>query len=384
MRECAPLRIGYVSEFNPFKDKKAWSGSIFKLREAIENAGFEVVWIPYHTNTLLIRTFLFCLRKCLHGNLVGYLYNPLYFKLIAGFLNKRTVDLQNCAYLFFPGGAQMIPYLNTKTPGIYYSDASFHAMLNYYWFNVHPWVLRYGEKCEYEAIHQSSINIRASEWAAESVINHYSANPDKVAVLPLGPTIDVKDLIPVKPYTSGKLRVLFSGVEWERKGGTIAVETVEILNKKGVDASLIIVGIKELPDKFKGHPFIKNLGFLDKNISTEYQQYIDTLRSCHILLLPTQAECAGIVFSEASALGLPIFTYDTGGISTYVENGKNGFRLSQHCKAIDFAESIVSVLQSDKMKELHTQGIDYYNRKLAWTNWSDNFKKLIIPENRTV
>ena len=51
------------------------------------------------------------------------------------------------------------------------------------------------------------------------------------------------------------------------------------------------------------------------------------MSSSDILLLPTQAECAGIVFVEASAYSMPIFTHDTGGISNYVINGINGYRL---------------------------------------------------------
>jgi len=29
--------IGYVSAVNPFEDRKAWSGSIYKIREAISD-----------------------------------------------------------------------------------------------------------------------------------------------------------------------------------------------------------------------------------------------------------------------------------------------------------------------------------------------------------
>lgn len=36
--------IGYICQSNPFVDKKAWSGSIYKIRIGIENAGFEVKW----------------------------------------------------------------------------------------------------------------------------------------------------------------------------------------------------------------------------------------------------------------------------------------------------------------------------------------------------
>lgn len=45
----------------------------------------------------------------------------------------------------------------------------------------------------------------------------------------------------------------------------------------------------------------------------------------NFLLLPTIAECAGIVFAEASGYGIPSITYDTGGVGTYVIDGINGF-----------------------------------------------------------
>lgn len=371
------IQIGYVSEYNPFKDKKAWSGSIYKLREAIENAGFNVVWIPYKTNTLCIRIYLYILRFLLRGKIVAYLYNKWYFKLVSQTIDTHQKDYISSKYLFFPGGAQISQYLKPSKPTIYYSDASFHSMLNYYWCDVHPWVLKQGEICEKEAIHHSDINLRASQWAANSLINHYEEYPHKVFVLPLGPTLETKDLKPVKPYKSGVLRVLFSGVEWERKGGSVAVETVTELIKIGIEAKLVIVGIHQLPKQYQGVDFIEHIGFLNKNNPTEYKQYIETIRKCHILLLPTKAECAGIVFSEASALGLPIFTYDTGGISTYVKNEVNGYRLSLECDATDFSNSIFNVIKSGKIEEMHYKAITFYQKELAWNNWSNTFNNII-------
>lgn len=70
----------------------------------------------------------------------------------------------------------------------------------------------------------------------------------------MGPTLNSQDLIPVKPYQSGTLNVLFSGVEWERKGGDVAVKSVDRLNQLGVKAKLVIVGIRELPLGYKELP----------------------------------------------------------------------------------------------------------------------------------
>lgn len=371
------IQIGYVSEYNPFKDKKAWSGSIYKLREAIENAGFNVVWIPYKTNTLCIRIYLFVLRLLFRGNDICYRHNKWYYKLVSRTIDTHHSDFLHSKYLFFPGGAQISQYLKPSKATIYYSDASFHSMLNYYWFNVRSWILKQCDMCEKEAIHHATINLRASQWAANSLINHYGEDVRKIFVLPLGPTLESKDLIPVRPYQSGVLRVLFSGVEWERKGGSIAVETVAKLIQNGIDARLIIVGIHTLPEQYQNIEYIEHIGFLNKNNPTEYKQYVETIRQCHILLLPTKAECAGIVFSEASAFGLPIFTYNTGGIGSYVKNEVNGYRLPTKCDAADFSNSICKALKSGKIKEMHHKAITFYQKELAWNNWSNNFKDII-------
>ncbi len=40
-------KIGYVSRYNPFVDRTDWSGTRYKIREAIEKAGYEVKWVQY-------------------------------------------------------------------------------------------------------------------------------------------------------------------------------------------------------------------------------------------------------------------------------------------------------------------------------------------------
>lgn len=371
------MKIGYISNSNPFQDKKAWSGSIYKLRESIEKAGYEVVWIPYKSNSIRIRIILCILRFLLCGKITAYTHNRLIYKLYASSINVNSEEFQRCDYLFFPSGTQIALFLKTNKPIIGYADSTFQSMVNYYWHNLHSWIIREGNKYEREAIHKATINIRASKWAANSVINDYGFDINRTFILPLGPTLESKDLVPVAPYNGGTLYVLFSGVEWERKGGDIAVKSVERLNQLGVHARLVIVGIREIPLEYKELNYIESVGFLDKNVEKEYQQYINTIRKCNILLLPTKAECAGIVFSEASAFGLPIFTYDTGGISDYVFNGINGYRLPIEANYLDFADCIKQVIDSNEMLKLHQGGIQVYSQKLDWKVWSDSFRKII-------
>ena len=104
---------------------------------------------------------------------------------------------------------------------------------------------------------------------------------------------------------------------------------------------------------------------------------MNLLKTCDLFLLPTRAECAGIVFAEASAFGLPIFTYDTGGVSDYVINGKNGYRLSLNSTGKDFACMIETVITRNKSGMLSEGGRNLYLDRLNWRCWGDRFNQLI-------
>ena len=367
-------KIGFVADVDPFHDKKAWSGTIYKLCEAIQQAGYDVIWIPYR-RTGFQHWLLKKYYKLLWGKKVLRDQNKAFYRLCA-----KTVDnalLNSCDFLFFAGHAQMAAYFEVKKPVIYYTDTTFELMLDYYWFGVPASIIRKGNEVERIGIHNSALNIRASQWAADSVIRFYGANPKSVRVIEMGANVADADISPVEPYVSGELRILFSGVEWERKGAETAILTVEELNKRGINARLIMVGIKKVPDAYKGIPYVDYVGFLDKNDRQQYERYIETVKQAHIFLLPTQAECAGIVFAEASAFGIPIFTYDTGGIPNYVINGVNGYRLPMSSSYVAFADSIVKTIQANELPVLSRGGLQLYKDRLNWNAWAQSFRKIM-------
>lgn len=212
--------IGYVSFADPFHDRKAWSGTIYKLREAIENAGYKIIWIPFRKDTLaqkIINKLLRVYNK-LSGKrwLSGMQFIP--FVKLAG----RTIDrskLKQCDILFSPEDAQVLLWTGIDKPYIYHSDATAHLMVGYYWHNIDPWSIRQAELLEEKASQHAVMNLRSSQWAIDSVIKDCGVAPERCHVLEFGPNLDMKDIQPCEPYTEGELRVLFSGVDWERKGG---------------------------------------------------------------------------------------------------------------------------------------------------------------------
>lgn len=131
------------------------------------------------------------------------------------------------------------------------------------------------------------------------------------------------------------------------------------------------------PPQHIDQQYISQLGFLDKNKSSDYKSLIKLISSSDLLLLPTIAECAGIVFAEASAYGLPIFTYDTGGISNYVVNGINGYRLPMGSNGSEFGKKIKETIESGGLPSLSEGGKELYKRTLNWTRWRVQIEHVI-------
>ena len=376
--------IGYVSKADPFHDKFAWSGTIYKIREAIESAGLEVIWIPYGDSwrerfyTYLLKILNHTLKNHWKG---GIHFTPL-VKVWAKNINRNPI-LSKCDYLFFPGGAQIALYLNVKKPVIYYTDATVHVMIDYYWHNINRFSKRMALDLEERASQNASINIRSSQWAINSVINDCNCEKEKCHVLEFGPNIDVKDIIPNTPYEGGELRLFFLGVNWERKGGDIAVKTVELLRDKGVDAQLNIAGIRQMPTSCVDKDYIHFHGFLNKNNPEGYKRICELYSWNHIFMMPTKAECAGIVFCEASAAGLPIYTYLTGGIGDYVIDGVNGHALPLGSSAVNFADQIYKDITTNRLHSLREGALKLSKEKLSWEVWAKGFRE-IMDKNSTV
>lgn len=373
------ITFGYISKTDPFADRKAWSGTIYKIREAIEQAGYRVRWIPYTTPfAAKFVQGLYHLYAKFTGKNVVYSHVPLICKMEARSINKNLVE--ECDMLFFAGESGVLSQFETRKPVCYLSDATFELMINYYWANLAACSIRYGNAIEQQALDKASIIIHSSAWASHSARGHYHTPTSKLNVVEFGANIDEDEIhtsIRQKFIGEGLLHVLFSGVDWDRKGGEIAVDTIERLNATGINAILHIVGIKDMPQKYLNNPYIENVGFLNKNIPGQYHRYVQLWQQADILLLPTRAECAGIVYCEAAAYGIPVFTTDTGGIANYVANGMNGYRLPLSAMGADFADKIKECIYKQEFPWLSGNARKLYKEKLSWTAWSVRFAEII-------
>ncbi len=369
------MKIGYISPTNPFIDKKSWSGTYYSTREALELAGHTVEWIQYDNKNLFLRIYNKIIYKLIYGN------GSVTHSRLSGWLKVKTIreKLENYDIIFIPGQVDIVANLKTKTPIIYYTDGTVPLMLNYYWFNFTERAANEAKKLESQAAENASMNIYASNWARNSAIKEYKIDSSKAKVLPFGANLSYTDMEKVGNgfRKNEKISIIFSGVDWKRKGGEIAVNACKKLIKDGYDVELTIVGIKNLDNRVKELNFVNYLGFLDKEDKKDYRKYLDAWEKANILLLPTRAECAGIVFNEASAFGVPSLSVDTGGVADYVKNDINGKRLPLEASADDYAKEIEKWIDMKLLGDLSIGARKLYKEQNNWKVWGKLFNEMI-------
>ena len=117
--------------------------------------------------------------------------------------------------------------------------------------------------------------------------------------------------------------------------------------------------------------------FLDKNKSAEMQRLHEILLETDLLLLPTRAECAGIVFCEAAAYGIPSISTNTGGVATYVREGINGYILPITAGAADYTAVMNNIWNNQpEFARLKQESRKLFEQELNWDVWGQSFNKI--------
>ncbi|NOT52499.1 MAG: glycosyltransferase family 4 protein [Chitinophagaceae bacterium] len=369
------MKIGFAARFSPL-DKRSWSGTTHYTYQQIKK-NYEVEIFNYKW-TWRVREWL-TMQKSLNRKLfkkhtvVEFLknYAKFFSKQLENDLKRRPVDV-----LFVSASSQMIAYLETAIPVIYMTDATFRQLQGYYSYfsNLPAYNLRQGIELDRKAFLKTAHCMLASEWCKNSAVNDYGVDPNKISVIPCGANLDaIPQLSDLNLNAPGQCRLLFLGVEWDRKGGDIALETFRLLKEKGINPHLHIIGCVP-PHDLSAESAITVIPFLDKNDPAQFQQLQQIFFQTDILLLPTRAECAGVVFSESSAYGIPSITTNTGGVSTYVKDGINGFALPVEANADAYANKIGQLVSDQQaIQNLKLSSRKHYEEKLNWDLWGQQF-----------
>lgn len=273
-----------------------------------------------------------------------------------------------------------IAFLQTDIPILLPLDITFRLQHDYYpeYSHLLAFSARQAEIIEQAAFQNASKLLFSTSWAARSAIEDYGIDPQKVHAIASGANLDhipPREQVLAKQL-SGQCRLLFVGVDWQRKGGDIAYETLLKLEEMGIEAELIVCGC--VPPIGMTHPRLTVIPFLDKNDERQVCEIEKLYAMSDFLVLPTRSEAYGIVFCEASAFGLPVITTHTGGVPEVVRDGENGLLLPLGARGIEYAEVIAKIYQDDqRYAQMVRSSRAAFDERLNWDVWGMAVKNVL-------
>ncbi|WP_022722503.1 glycosyltransferase family 4 protein [Rhodopseudomonas sp. B29] len=377
----ATRRIAFTT-VGDAKKVRFWSGTPFHMSKALADEGYDVVHVgPLNATSLPAYKAFSKLRRVFRGTGLSPVHaGPVASQYAAD--AWRKIRAASADIVIAPAGSSFAGGLPAGVPLVYISDATFRLVENYHpnYRNMSRRARETAERLERETIARADLILYPSEWAARSAVNDYTADPAKVHVVPWGANLDVAPdrhsvLGERKP---GPCRLLFVGANWEEKGADVAVGTLNELRSRGIDAELVICGC--IPSKPSSYDCVTIIPFLNKSDPDQRQRLSGLYRDADFFLLPTRADCYGIVFCEAAAHGLPSIAPATGGVPSAIRDGETGILLPPSGTQRDYAAVIADIFaQPAKLARMKVACRDAYETRLNWRAWASRVSSLIQP-----
>ncbi len=380
MKDIGPVVV--VGSADPY-DVRLFSGTTRSMTLALEQVIENVVVIRAPRPAWFAPARRIALR--LSGGKVDILLSRKLAMLHARAI-KSEIAAANPRAVISIANSALSAELGKWFPVIHVSDTTFNLMETFYaaFKKLGARCLNSGEAIERAAITNSAYATVSSPWAAQSIVDHYGKEANKVHTISWGcniPAIPVAD-VAVDPVAGAHCRLLFIGLDWERKGGDIVLETAALLNADGFDCRFDLIGAT--PASNVVIPGVTMHGLLKKSEPAEFEHLMGLLRDASILFLPTRQDCTPMVFAEANALGVPALASDVGGVSGVIEDGKNGLVLPASATPREFADAIKTLWHDQpRYLAMRKTSRQAYDERLNWKAWADGMIDLIetLPQH---
>jgi glycosyltransferase involved in cell wall biosynthesis len=98
----------------------------------------------------------------------------------------------------------------------------------------------------------------------------------------------------------------------------------------------------------------------------------------HVFLVPSHAECFGLVFAEAQSYGLPCISLNSQGIPGVVDHGISGLLFDAADKLPDMVSQVLALAQNRKAYDaMATAARMKYSTQLNWEAFGQHVHQLI-------
>jgi len=215
-----------------------------------------------------------------------------------------------------------------------------------------------------------------SEWVRRSFIEDMGVAPDRVETVYAGPNLDPAS-IPLRADDGRGVSgadILFVGKEFERKGGDLLVRALRRVRRSVPEATLTIVGPRELR---LDEPGVRVLGYLSKDDPQQLAALKGAYAAASVFAFPTRFEPFGIVLLEAMLHSLPCVASAVGAIPEIVAEGETGFTV-----AVDDEEALagrlVELLRDPaRARRMGAVGRERVLRNFTWDAVADRMTRRI-------
>ena len=266
-------------------------------------------------------------------------------KLHGGKNYKFTFQTQS----IFNGKIENIPHF-------VYTDHTTRTNLLYPDINPRQYMRssRFIHKSETKTYKEATMIFTFGNLVAQSLISQYQIPKEKIVTVYSGSNIPGN--YNTKSNKVFSKNILFVGVEWERKGGSILLKVFENVLKTHPDASLTIVGCSPKNIKI---PNCKIIGRVPVSSVANYY------KDASIFCLPTMREPFGVVFVEAMSYKLPVIANNIGCLPDIIKNGYNGYLVDNNIE--DYSKTICDLLENPaKCQQMGENGFNYAKSKFTW------------------
>jgi D-inositol-3-phosphate glycosyltransferase len=236
---------------------------------------------------------------------------------------------------------------------------------------------------ESEIIGCSDVVVANSENEREQLHELYSANVDRIKIVPLG--VEQAFFSPGNQHAAkaalnlpdGPI-LLFIGRLQSLKGVDVAIATLQAMKHEHV--TLVVVGgasgiegssyeteIHNMADELQPNKKVLFVPPQPHHILSSYY------RAANFVLVPSRSESFGLVALEAAACGVPAIASAVGGLENLVEHGKTGI-LIKGWNPTDFSQTIDHLLSNPiKSTEIAMNAVE----KAKNYTWGKTAEKLL-------
>lgn len=360
------MKVAFVAIGDPY-DRRTWAGTPhYALREMSRRLPDLQVVDTGRMDAALINSNRVTRR-------IGWdvAREPFSTWLYARMLERKLREISPDVVLSIGASNKLVDTLSAW-PIVHVSDALFETITSYYskYHRLSDRSRSLGNKIQQRLINRCSAILLTSEWARDSAEEFYNVEAGLIKVVPIGANLDRDPTRAILRAPKPKLRILFVGIAWERKGGPLLLEVFRHVRKAVPDAELHIAGCT--PPEARGQPGVSVHGYLKKSDPRQRGLLERLYEDAALFAMLSLEEAFGLVYCEAAAYGLPSVALRTGGVPTIVRHDHSGMLFDPSDAPSSMAERIVR-LWADQAKydSMRTAARDEFEKRLNWTAWGD-------------